>query len=68
MKDEEKSKGQLIIDLNGLRNKIGDLESIEEELNQTRGLLQDNKRRLAEIQRMVKIGNWELDISLNRLH
>ena len=68
MKDEEKSKGQLIIELNGLRNKIGDLESIEEELKQTKDLLQDNKRRLAEIQRMAKIGNWELDLSLNRLH
>ena len=61
MKDESKTEAHLIDELQTLRTKVDNLESLHKEEQQTRMMLK-------EAQRIGRMGHWELDLRSNSLY
>ncbi len=67
MKDEEKSKEQLISALVELRKRINELETFETERKLAEEALRKSEASLAEAERIAHLGNWDWDIINNEL-
>ena len=60
MKDEEKSKEQLLRELQTLRKKVADISHTENELQKVKDLLNRTNR-------VARIGGWEVDLIANQV-
>jgi PAS domain S-box-containing protein len=67
MKDENKTRAQLIQEISELRRKLSELEKLEQNRQRTEEVLRVSEARLAEAQRIAHLGNWDWDIVRNKL-
>lgn len=65
MSDTDKTKAQLIAELVQMREHIANLESSEAE---RKNALVSSKAQLAETQQVAKLGSWNLDLVVQKLH
>ena len=67
MKDEDKTREQLLEELNGLRQRVDKLEEVENERRQIEEELKANEHRLVNSQRAAKVGNYDWDLLTNKV-
>ncbi|HLB05939.1 MAG TPA: PAS domain-containing protein, partial [Thermodesulfobacteriota bacterium] len=68
MRDEGKTKEQLMDELVELRQRIAEMEASEAEIKKVGEALRKSEARLAAAQRISHIGSWEWDIIKNELN
>lgn len=66
MKDEDKSREQLISEVRQLRRRVAELERAEAELRRTEKALRNSQERLNLALRSSKAGTWDRDIAEDR--
>ncbi len=58
MKDEYRTKKELVDEISGLRQRISELESVVDELEQSKELLKESERRYRSIGELIPFGVW----------
>jgi two-component system cell cycle sensor histidine kinase/response regulator CckA len=65
MKDQDKTKEQLVNELGELRQRIAELEAAEAKREQAEEALRESEENLRQAQRIAHLGSWALDLESN---
>ena len=68
MTEKSKTKEKLLEELTRLRAEVAELKVAQKRDTRTKDSLSENERNLREVQRLARIGNWQVDLISGKIH